>query len=127
MWKTISKSLRSNGKVVLNVASSGIASLLLPNGKTTHSQFFIPITITEDSICNIKQGSHLVELLLHVSLIIWNEASMENKHCFEALDRTMHDIISLDCPDMFDKPFDSKVVVLGGNFRQIPPIILKGT
>ncbi|XP_031101909.1 uncharacterized protein LOC116005811 [Ipomoea triloba] len=44
------------GKIVLNVASSGIASLLLPGGRTAHSRFAIPISINEDSTCNIKQG-----------------------------------------------------------------------
>ncbi|MCH95433.1 ATP-dependent DNA helicase PIF1, partial [Trifolium medium] len=34
LWKTISAALRSKGEIVINVASSGIASLLLPNGKT---------------------------------------------------------------------------------------------
>jgi ATP-dependent DNA helicase PIF1 len=32
LWKTISYKLRSEGKIVLNVASSGIASILLPGG-----------------------------------------------------------------------------------------------
>ena len=54
LWKTISTSLRAKRHIVLTVASSGIASLLLPNGKTAHSQFAILLTITEDSMCNIK-------------------------------------------------------------------------
>ncbi|GKF09345.1 DNA helicase, partial [Tanacetum coccineum] len=33
LWKTIISSLRSQGKIILAVASSGIASLLLPAGK----------------------------------------------------------------------------------------------
>ncbi|XP_015961178.1 uncharacterized protein LOC107485174 [Arachis duranensis] len=37
LWSTISYSIRSNGGIVLNVASSGIAALLLPNGRTAHS------------------------------------------------------------------------------------------
>ncbi|GKB20503.1 DNA helicase [Tanacetum coccineum] len=39
LWKTIISYLRSEGKIVLAVASSGIASLLLPEGRTTHSRF----------------------------------------------------------------------------------------
>ncbi|XP_061372128.1 uncharacterized protein LOC133314638 [Gastrolobium bilobum] len=45
IWNTLSASVRSNGKIVLNVALSGIASLLLPGGRTTHSRFRIPIQI----------------------------------------------------------------------------------
>ncbi|KAH1253266.1 Protein DETOXIFICATION 27 [Glycine max] len=39
---------------------SGIASLLLPGGKTAHSQFAqfaIPLNLSEDSCCSIKQGT----------------------------------------------------------------------
>jgi ATP-dependent DNA helicase PIF1 len=43
LWKTISYKLRSEGKIVLNVASSGIASILLPGGRTAHSQFSLPL------------------------------------------------------------------------------------
>ncbi|XP_076911090.1 uncharacterized protein LOC143568951 [Bidens hawaiensis] len=53
LWKTLSASIRSKGEVVLNVASSGIASLLLEGGRTAHSRFLIPINLTEDSICPV--------------------------------------------------------------------------
>ncbi|XP_019156257.1 PREDICTED: uncharacterized protein LOC109152972 [Ipomoea nil] len=93
LWKTISAALRSKGEVVLNVASSGIASLLLPGGRTAHSRFAIPLGVNEDSTCNIKQGSPLAELIIKSKLIIWDEAPMMHKHCFEALDRTMRDLM----------------------------------
>ncbi|XP_025617134.1 uncharacterized protein [Arachis hypogaea] len=63
LYRTLSASLRCNGKIVLNVASSGIASLLLPNGRTAHSRFKIPLNINEDLVCNIKEGSSLAKLL----------------------------------------------------------------
>ncbi|XP_019190610.1 PREDICTED: uncharacterized protein LOC109185068 [Ipomoea nil] len=56
VWKTLSAAIRSQGNIVLNVASSGIASLLMPGGRTAHSRFAIPIEINEDSTCNIAQG-----------------------------------------------------------------------
>nr|KAJ0204134.1 hypothetical protein LSAT_V11C500232920 [Lactuca sativa] len=37
LWKTLSAALRSEGGIVLNVTSSGIASLLLTGGRTGHS------------------------------------------------------------------------------------------
>lgn len=36
MWNTLSASKHSRKKIILNVASSGIASLLLPEGRTPH-------------------------------------------------------------------------------------------
>ncbi|GKC37956.1 DNA helicase [Tanacetum coccineum] len=50
LWKTIIYALRSEGKIVLAVASSGIASLLLTAGWTTHSCFKIPIDPTDTTI-----------------------------------------------------------------------------
>lgn len=58
LWKTLSAALRSQGNIVLNVASSGIASLLLPGDKTSHSTFCLPLVINKDLTCNIKQGNN---------------------------------------------------------------------
>uniref|UniRef100_A0A6N2M9U0 ATP-dependent DNA helicase n=1 Tax=Salix viminalis TaxID=40686 RepID=A0A6N2M9U0_SALVM len=43
LWHTIISRIRSEGLIVLAVASSGIASLLLPGGCTAHSRFKIPL------------------------------------------------------------------------------------
>ncbi|XP_031096932.1 ATP-dependent DNA helicase PIF2-like [Ipomoea triloba] len=127
LWKTLSATLRSQGEIVINVASSGIASLLLPGGKTAHSRFAIPININEDSTCNIKPGTDLAELISKTKLIIWNEAPMMHKHCFEALDRTMRDLLRFSNPSSEMSTFGGKTVVLGGDFRQILPVIPKGS
>lgn len=127
LWKTLSNSLRSKGKIVLNVASSGIASLLLSGGRTAHSRFLIPINVNEDSFCSIQQNSPLAELLKLTSLIIWDEAPMIHRHCFEALDRSLRDIMRSTTPDSEDRFFGGKVVVFGGDFRQILPVIPKGS
>ncbi|XP_076916917.1 uncharacterized protein LOC143576776 [Bidens hawaiensis] len=63
LWKTLSTSTRSKGEVVLNVASSGITSLLLEGRRTAHSRFLIPINLTEDSICPVKGNTDVYELL----------------------------------------------------------------
>ena len=43
LYKVICSKLRSDGAIVLCMASSGIAALLLPGGRTAHSMFKIPI------------------------------------------------------------------------------------
>ena len=125
IWKTLASSLRANKKIVIMVASSGIASLLLPGGRTAHSKFKIPVPIFEDSTCNIHQGSQLAELLNEASLIIWDEAPMTHKLCFEALDKSLRDIIKGKSSS--DHIIGGKVIVLGGDFRQILPVIPRGS
>lgn len=117
VWNTLSAALRSRGLIVLNVASSGIASLLLPGGRTAHSRFSIPISINEISTCNLRQGSVKAELLQKASLIIWDEAPMLNRHCFEALDKSLNDIMKTRAKFGYDIPFGGKVVVLGGRLQ----------
>jgi len=53
MWKTLASTIRSIGDIVLTVASSGIASLLLPRRRTSHSKFVIPVLAIASSTCNI--------------------------------------------------------------------------
>ncbi|XP_073049645.1 uncharacterized protein [Primulina eburnea] len=126
VWKTLSAYFRSKGEIVLNVASSGIASLLLPGGRTAHSRFAIPFNPNEESTCNIKQGSHLAELIVKSKLIIWDEAPMTHKFCFEVLDKSMKNIMRFVNPSSLHLPFGGKTVVFGGDFRQILPVIPKG-
>lgn len=127
VWKTLSAALRSKGEIVLNVASSGIASLLLPGGRTAHSRFGIPLDPVENSTCSISQGTPLAELIVRSKLIIWDEAPMMHRYCFEALDKTLKDIMQVSNPLNRSKPFGGKTIVFGGDFRQILPVIPKGT
>ncbi|CAN1725748.1 ATP-dependent DNA helicase PIF1 [Linum perenne] len=104
LWKVISAKLRSEGKIVLCVATSGIAALLMEGGRTAHSKFHIPIKLTETSTCDIFHGTEVAELIQQASLIIWDEA-----------------------PNSEERPFGGVSVVFGGDFRQILPVIKKGT
>ncbi|KAG7594947.1 P-loop containing nucleoside triphosphate hydrolase [Arabidopsis thaliana x Arabidopsis arenosa] len=119
IWKTLAAAIRSRGLICLNVASSGIASLLLEGGRTAHSRFSIPLNPDEFSVCKIKAKSDLADLIKEASLIIWDEAPMMSKFCFEALDKSFCDIIK----HAENKVFGGKVVVFGGDFRQVLPVI----
>ena len=54
--------LRSEGKIALATASSGIAATLLTGGRTLHSTFKIPLDLhaMDVPICSIKKALHLV-------------------------------------------------------------------
>jgi hypothetical protein len=55
VWTTFLSRLQEQGKIVLAVASSGIASFLLLGDKIVHSRFKIPIDLHDESTCNITQ------------------------------------------------------------------------
>ncbi|KAK9050800.1 hypothetical protein SSX86_030230 [Deinandra increscens subsp. villosa] len=122
LWNTIINCLRSREKLVLSVASSGIASLLLPGGRTAHSRFRIPIDVQSDTCCSIDVGSDLANLINLAELIIWDEAPLQHRHVFEAVDRTFRDICRGNVFDAENRVFGGKLMVLGGDFRQILPV-----
>ncbi|GJS12920.1 DNA helicase [Tanacetum coccineum] len=117
LWKTIVYALHSEGKIVLFVESSGIASLLLPSGHTAHSRFRLPLELNDSSVCSVKKNTQLAALLKETNLILWDESLINDRRCFETLDRTLRDI--LDAPN---KLFGGKTVMLGGDFRQTLPM-----
>ncbi|GJY32539.1 ATP-dependent DNA helicase PIF1-like protein [Tanacetum coccineum] len=80
-----------------------IASLLLPGGRTAHSRFVIPLKLLENNTCGINQNTHLAELMQEVDLIIWYEAPMTQKYAFEALDKTLRDILGYPTPEKQNK------------------------
>lgn len=65
--------------------------------------------------------------MLQTSLIMWDEALMAHKHCFESQDKALRDVLVDRTEDNINKPFGGITVALGGDFRQILPVILKGT
>ncbi|XP_021974543.1 uncharacterized protein LOC110869610 [Helianthus annuus] len=80
----------------------------------------------KDSMCHIKPNDDVADLLKEAKLIIWDEAPMVHKHAFEALDRTMKDVLSSSMGHHSELPFGGKVIVFGGDFRQILPVIPNG-
>nr|GFB39201.1 DNA helicase [Tanacetum cinerariifolium] len=98
-----------------------IASLLLPSGRTAHSRFKLPLELTEEYLCRITKNTQLGKLLADTDLLIWDEAPMNDRRCFEALDRSLRDVV--DTPSSL---FDENSVLLGGDFRQTL-LVKKGT
>jgi hypothetical protein len=89
LWNAIIAHLRFEKKIVLAIVSSGVASLLLPKGHTTHSRFKIPFDLKKTGVCSVKRGTMLAELIKVSTLIVWDEAPMTHRHCFASLDTTL--------------------------------------
>ncbi|XP_074374046.1 uncharacterized protein LOC141714425 [Apium graveolens] len=126
LWRTLICKLRSQGKIVLPVTSSGITATLMSGGRTAHSRFKIPIDLDEFSTCNISHDSNIAQLIKQTNLIIWDEVPMQYKYAFECLDRSLKDIMKAIDPARYEMSFGGITIVLGGDFRQILPVITYG-
>jgi ATP-dependent DNA helicase PIF1 len=73
-------------------------------------------------MCSIPVQSNSVKLLREAKLIVWDEAPAQHRHCAEAVDQTLRDIMRR--PNL---PFGGKVVVFGGDFRQCPLMVSRGS
>lgn len=84
---------RSQGKLASAVASSGIAATLRAGGRTAHSTFKLPLTVSlqKDSVCSIRKNGPLGKVLQDVN---WDECTMVHRDHVEAVDRTLRDIRS---------------------------------
>jgi hypothetical protein len=116
LWKAITTKIRPVSKIVLAVTSCGIIALLLEGGRTTHSRFHILLNISDESTCDIKQGTNLAALLNKTSLILWDVAPMAHRNCFEALDKSLCDTLRCTNKNSDKIPFGGMTIVLGGDF-----------
>jgi hypothetical protein len=138
LYSCLLSTVRAQGWVAIAMASSGIAALLLDGGRTAHSRFKILVQgFNSTSTCYISNDSKLAALLQAAALIVWDEAVMMHRHVFEAVmmhmhvfeavNRSLQNIMALVNPAFKFLPFGSLVVVFGGDFRQILPVVPRGT
>jgi hypothetical protein len=105
-------------KKIVCVASSALAASLLPNGKTAHSALGIPVPAFEDSYCRLDpaQRAHLRSC----DAIIWDEMSMVHHNVADCVNSSLQDI------HRNALPFGGKVIVFVGDFKQLPPVVVRG-
>jgi ATP-dependent DNA helicase PIF1 len=107
--------------IAIATATSGIAASIMPGGRTAHSRFKIPIKIDANTMCSFSKQSGTAMLLRRAALIIWDEVGMTKRQAVETLDRTLQDIMGCN------QPFGGKVMLFGGDFRQVLPVMTRGT
>jgi len=115
-------SLRNMGRSVLSVAFTGIAATLMDGGMTVHSTFGLPFgTLNEDSTSSIAMQSLRARRIREAALIVWDEAPMSPGLQLTVVDRLLKDIMQSELP------FGGKTVLFAGDFRQILPVVRRGT
>jgi hypothetical protein len=113
--------VRSTDRIAISKATSGIAASIMPGGRTAHSRFKIPIKLEDNSVGNFTKQSGTAALFREASLIIWDEVAMTRRQAVKTLDRLLREITG------FDLPFGVKIIVFGGDFRQVLPVVPRGT
>ena len=121
LYQAILAFCSTNNYLAIPVATSGVAASLLPNGQTAHSKFKLPIDLERRKTCNVSKQSKLASHFRSASLIIWDEISMAQCDLIKALDEMLRDIT--DC----SLDFGGKIVIFGGDFCQITPVVPNGT
>uniref|UniRef100_A0AC34GM24 ATP-dependent DNA helicase n=1 Tax=Panagrolaimus sp. ES5 TaxID=591445 RepID=A0AC34GM24_9BILA len=103
------------------MAFTGIAAILLPEGKTVHKTLGLPVPLYSDSNSSITRNSKQGKILLETDVFIWDEAPMAPRYALEIMDRVLRDLTGVD------EDFGGKVLLLGGDFRQLLPVRKNGT
>ena len=112
---------RQSGNIAIAVASSGTAALLLKGERTAHSTFKIPLEVTTTTMCDMSPRSSIASFVQRSKLIVWDGRSMISKDLIETVDRSFRDIMKIDAP------FGGCLMVFGGDFCQVLPIIPKAS
>ena len=114
LYEALLHHVRGHGHIALACAWSGIATVLLEGGRTCHSRFGLPVPMPrEDVTSSVKAQSARAEVLRQARLIVWDEAPMAPREALECVDMLLRDLLGNDLP------FGGKVLVLGGDFRQV--------
>eukprot|EP00660_Eupelagonema_oceanica_P017241 gene17241-biopygen22137 len=99
----------------------------MPGGRTLHSRYGLPVPLPlEGAASRIKMQSPQAAVLRGARLIIIDEGPTAAKAVYDAIDELLKDVMQHD-PVESAKPFGGKVVLIGGAFRQLPPVIRHGT
>ncbi|GAB0097573.1 hypothetical protein DMENIID0001_132250 [Sergentomyia squamirostris] len=102
-------------------AWTGIAATLLPTGRTGHSVFKLPLYMSETTKCNIEHDSPEGHNLRDADIILWDECSMVDTFALTAVDNFLRESMRNS-----RTAYSGKVIVMGGDFRQILPVVKHG-
>jgi hypothetical protein len=119
VYNTIIDRCRQQRRYSLPMASTGIAATLIFNGATIHSTFSIPADRSIDSNFLPQIGPLTLKYskLKLTEVIIIDEVSMVHKNILGLIDRMLRQVTNID------KPFGNKIVILGGDWKQLLPIV----
>ena len=105
--------VRSKDGVALPCTSSVISATNFKGGQTVDSRFRVPLKICATSTCFLTKLMGKFQLIREASVIIWDEAPMQQRWIMECVDRTLRTLLDNN------KPFGGKVIIFSGDYRQV--------
>ncbi|KAM3303945.1 hypothetical protein P3S67_014977 [Capsicum chacoense] len=105
LYSALLSNIKSRGMIALATTTSGVAAVLLSEGRTTHSRFEIPLQTTTATITHMSKKNGRAKLICKAKIIIWDEAPIANRRTIETVDRSFRDILDIN------EPFGGKVMV----------------
>jgi ATP-dependent DNA helicase PIF1 len=101
---------------------TGMASTLLPHGRTMHSFYKLPVEyLDKDSSLNIRQGTKHAEKMINTHVHMLDEGSMISGPIIEVIDTGMQNL----CNDR--RLFGGRIFLITGDLGQLLPIIPRGS
>lgn len=112
---------RENKWDVMATASTGVAAMLLPNGATVHSRFYVPVGQDLSKESRMPYECQQASYLRKCRLILIDEASQISKGLLDYIMQTLENVRPADSVD------HQLVIVWGGDFRQLLPVVPGGS
>jgi len=112
---------------IIVTSYSGVAALLLRNGRTAHLQFKFPLnqSMADCSLGTLKATEPLGKQLYWADVIFLDELTMMHKLLLELLHNNCIDLHHRHHPELkrtFNTPFAGKLIIGAGDPRQCLPI-----
>lgn len=122
LYKRIINTCRAEGLTARVFATTGIAATLMEGGTTVHRGFGLPLDMHEQAHSTFRHREQIQCLELSAAhVILIDEVTMMVKDGLRIVDEVLRFIMGTVVP------FGGKTIVLGGDFRQLLPVIPGGT
>jgi energy-coupling factor transporter ATP-binding protein EcfA2 len=124
LYKQIIETCKAENKKVAAFATTGIAATLMEGGMTVHSGFCFPPELNADATSKMQLDRNMARCkpLREANIILIDEITMMVQHGLRIIDGALRNIMQL--PEI---PFGGKVIVVGGDFRQLLPVVPGGS
>jgi hypothetical protein len=118
LFQTMLAWCETNNVNAMVFSSTGITATMYRGGLTVHKGLGVPINVTNSSICSLRAVDR--QRIRECKLMIIDEATMLSKLVYLCIDRTLRSIMDSD------QPFGGKLIVFGGHWAQILPVVRHG-